>query len=310
MISFGFKLQANLQYIKETFPTRIHRNIVTSIIGAQFGLTCAAFIYKMIFTHMAPELLSWGWRLPFFIGGAMSITLAIFRLLIYSSSNNLRLNDWIKREPLDVVVIKDCGHSALFALLLAGSRACFMFTLFVIIPCFLQWVMRWDIFRIADIMLFSSLLSGSVTWLCRRMEKFHQLFQQLLLPGLILALLLAILLCVGITLRHSPVLLTALWSCAILNGYLFSTIPLYMEQMLIPEHRLEALLFINNLEFFEFNLIRRAGVVVISALFGIVFEERHYAMLLCLSMLATLFISIVVLVIDKRHRNKKLVYPL
>lgn len=308
-ISFGFKLQANLRFIKETFPARIHRNIATSIIGAQFGLTCAAFLYKMIFTHLAPELLTWGWRLPFFIGGVMSLTLTIFRLFTYSSSNNLRKNDWAKREPLDVVVIKDCGQPALLGLFLASSRACFMFTLFVIIPCFLQWVMKWSIFRIANIMLCSSLLSGSVTWWCRRMEHYHYRLKQFLLSGLILALPLSILLCAGITYHNKSILLVSIWSCSILNGYLFSTIPLYMEQMLMPQHRLEALLFINNLEFFEFNLIRRAGVVLISALFGIVFEERHYAILLCISMLVTLIISIVVIIMDKFRKSKPIIYP-
>ena len=305
-ISFGFKLQSNLRFIRESFPTKVHSNIASSILGAQLGLTCAALVYKLVFTNLSPMQLEWGWRLPFFIGGIFSIILAIFRLTIYRSSNNVRVNCWNKQKPLDTVALEKYGHRLWLGLMIVSSRACLMFTLFIIIPGFLRWILKWNLAKTTDIMLAASLLSTNIIWFFRRQSNSFHCPQRWLLPALILVIPLTIILGISLKYHDERGLVISILCLAAMNGYLFVAIPQYIENIFSAQHRLEAMLFIGNLEFFNFNLIRRVGIFIFIVFFGTVLEEQHYVLTLCCSIIFTVLLSILSIVVENHYQRKKL----
>ena len=288
-ISFGLKLQSNVRFIHEAFPKRIHSTIASSIIGAQLGLTLAAFVYKMVFTHLTAEQLTWGWRLPFFIGGGMSVLLYIFRLKLYSSIPEPV--SWSKLEPLDITARKS-GSRLWLGLMLASSRACLIFSTFVIIPGFFTWILKWNAKETTDVMLAISMLSTWFTWISRR-NKANSLFNcKLLVPALFLAIPVSGLLGIGLNKLNQDIIICACLMLAMLNGYLFVAIPQFIEKYFAQEYRLESMLFIGNLEFFNFNLIRRGGIIAIILFLGKAIEMKHYILILCSSIWLTVFAAI------------------
>lgn len=300
-ISFGFKLQSNLRFIKESFPKRIHSNIASSIIGAQLGLTCAAFVYKIIFTHLTPAQLQWGWRIPFFIGGGISVILFLFRITIYRGNNYEVRTPWHKLEPLDVVARKS-GRRLWLGLIIASSRAGMIFTLFVIVPGFFNWILKWDIRKTTDIMLAISLLSGGTSWFFRR-TKLTLAKSKLLLPALWLILPLSTILAYSLSHRYDTLTTLDILLLAVINGYLFVAIPQYVENIFTPQYRLEAMLFIGNFEYFNFNLLRRAGLFILIVFLGQLVEEKHYLMMLCAAIWMTILASITAIIMLERQRK-------
>ncbi len=78
-ISCGINQQTNWVIIKTFFPNRTHKVLARHIIGAQVGLTAAVFINKLLYTHLTMAQMAWGWRIPFFLGGLISLIFYILK---------------------------------------------------------------------------------------------------------------------------------------------------------------------------------------------------------------------------------------
>ena len=286
-ISFGIKLQSNVTYIKYFFPKRLHYAIANSTLGAQFGLTLSIFITHLLSAHLSVEELNLGWRIPFFIGGILSLILFIMRIATYSRLKSL--TDKAIYTPLDKIAFH-AGRNLWLGLLVSSAKACLTFTVFVSIPSILGWTLKFDITYITQIMFIATILSTFTSWCFKHYFNPPRLIA--INFALICTLILTVILGYAILHDNRTGISISICALAILNGYLFITVPELIECTLPERVKFESMLFINNYEYFHFNVIRRLGMFIALLILGTNLNTTYFIGVLIGSIWITIIPSI------------------
>ena len=301
-ITFGVQMQSSLHYIKTIFPKSVQGSVASSIIGAQLGLTAAIFVNKLLAAHYNVEEMVFAWRLPFFIGGIISISLLFFRLHLFKAGYDPHSSNCKVDKPLDHVAIK-CGSKVWLSLLLASTRGSLIFSLFVVFPGILSWMLGWENTKVADIMLAATLVNTSATWLCRN---FHLSLRRrkLLIPILFLLIPATALLWYSLLANDRELAVTGILLLAGINGYLYIIISKFIGSLFNNgEHKVEAILFIENFQFFGFNFVRRMSILLLIVGMGGMISANYSIFLVCFSIWLSAITGIISVWILKKSKD-------
>lgn len=301
-VCFGVRLQGSLHFIRRHYPERIHHALLSTLIGAQVGLSCASLINKIIYNHLSTSAMEWGWRIPFFIGGLFSFILFIVRIIIRKPEQQKIPIRAIIPQSIDQVAFK-AGRQLWLSLLLSGTRACLMFNLFIVIPLMLNWMLHWSYGLITNIMFAATLLNTGTSWYIRLRKVKGQTNH--ILVTLVLALVFSAIIGLAIFYHDYSLIVISIFILAIINGYLFFNIPKFINELLEIKYRQEAMLFIGNFEFFHFNLLRRCLLVIYLIYFGSIIPKHYFLAILIVTMESTFFAGIIALLILRRDRFVK-----
>ncbi len=289
-VCFGIKIQAQVLFIKKIFPSRLHGNLGSSILGTQVGLTSAIFVHKALYAYLPESMLSWCWRIPFFIGAIGCIILYIYRISLIKSpiSQQIVVDDSI--HPLDKIAL-NFGRRVWLGLIISSMRACLIFTVFLLIPSTIAWQLKWNYQEVAELMWSATIINASCCWFSRKIIIRGNHPQSLVL--VLLCLIPATLfLTYSMMLHQSGLIFISYGLLAALNGYFFVVIPLYLEILFPLKERVEIMFFISNFEYFNFNLIRRIGLIIAAIYLGVNIEGRHYAIIFLSSFWLIVFSTI------------------
>lgn len=195
-ISIGGEYSGSLIYLAETAP-RNYRATITSFasMGANLGILLAALvgiITTAVFTKTA--LQDWGWRLPYFLSGILSLLIYSFRLRIKETDifDYLKQKRLLTKNPIETV-FKD-NLSQLFRTLgLVCMGTTFYYFCFVFIPLYLEQYLQLSLHSIAlmitSFICVMALLVPFAGFLCdligrRRMLLFNAAFITIIVvPG-------------------------------------------------------------------------------------------------------------------------------
>lgn len=301
-ICFGIRLQGNLQFVKRHYPARIHNALLSTLIGAQVGLSCASFVNKMIYNHLSSSDMDWGWRIPFFIGALFSFVLFVVRMIIHKPEQQKIPVRAMLPQSIDQVAFQ-AGRQLWLSLLLSSARACLMFNLFISVPLMLNWVLKWSYGSITNIMFVAALLNSGASWYIR-LRKVKSQGNHILIT-LILSLLFSAIIGWAIVYHDYLWIVSCIFILAIINGYLFFNIPKFINNLFEVRYRQEAMLFIGNFEFFHFNLLRRCLLVVSLIYFGSVITQHCFLAIMIVTMEITFLAGILALISIRRGNFPK-----
>ncbi|MDQ8039704.1 MAG: MFS transporter [Rickettsiella sp.] len=145
--SVGGEIPGALVFITELTPTN-NRALVCSLIffGVNAGLLLGSLIATLLIHFMEPmTLLSWGWRLPFFIGGILGIFSFYLRRQLHETPLFLQLHIAKKQTlfPLKEVLLH---HSLQIGqgVLLASLGAVIVSLFFLFMPTYLSTFFRYS----------------------------------------------------------------------------------------------------------------------------------------------------------------------
>ena len=289
-ISFGIKLQANVTYIKCSFPKRLRYTMATSTLGAQFGLSLSVFVNHLLTKYLTLEQLQWGWRVSFFFGALLSLILFTVRLLTYSRLNGI--TDVTIKTPLDKIAFK-AGGKLWLGLLIVSAKACITFTIFISMPFLLGWNLDLSLLVITKVMFISTTLSTLTSWLLKYYYKSPKL--SYINAAFILSLILIAMLGYSVIYKQQLPAFICIYILGILNGYLFVVVPSLIQCTLPDNVKFEAMLFISNYEYFHFNVIRRLGLFVTLIFIGNNFSHRYFTIVLVASIWLAIIPGIIAL---------------
>ena len=107
-------------------------------------------------------------------------------------------------------------------------------------------------------------------------------------------------LCHAMLIHSLGLLVPVVFMLAIMNGYLFVSIPMFIEKIFGNYYCLESILFISNFEFCNFNLIRRIILFIAAINFSGYIPTKYFLLILTISIWITTALSIIGVILLKR----------
>lgn len=139
-ISLGGEYSGNLIYLAESAPMN-SRARYTSLasMGSNIGILLAALAGMLTGYLLGPMLETWGWRLPYLLGGALCIIIYLFRLKLAETSvfRELRQEKLLAANPIREV-FKNNFPQLLRTIGLVCMGSTFYYFCFVYIPIFIK----------------------------------------------------------------------------------------------------------------------------------------------------------------------------
>lgn len=138
--SVGGEIPGAIVYASETAPVA-HRGLACGIIffGINMGLVAGSLVAALM-THFltTEELMAWGWRVPFWVGGSLGIISFYLRSQMHETAffKNLQLTQRLNYIPF-VATIKQYPKQALQGFLLTGLQAVIISLFFLYLPTYL-----------------------------------------------------------------------------------------------------------------------------------------------------------------------------
>lgn len=138
--SVGGEIPGAIVYASETAPVN-HRGFACGIIffGINVGLVAGSLVATLV-THFLTQtqLMTWGWRLPFIIGGCLGIISFYLRKQMHETHffKNLQLTQRLDYIPF-LTTIKQYPKQALQGFLLTGLQAVIISLFYLYLPTYL-----------------------------------------------------------------------------------------------------------------------------------------------------------------------------
>jgi len=232
-LSVGGEIPGAIAYVSESIPER--KGIANGIIFCSLinGLVLGSFIQAVITTSLTEaQMLAWGWRIPFFIGGLFGLLSYRFRRELKESPVFKQIENKTVPFPLLTVFQHKCVH-AIAATFIVALGASLITLLFLFIPSYLSKVLHISassyIWYNTAAIFFMSLLNIFFGALADKFNK-KNLVMSLSLLTLLLSLPIF-----GIYSAYFAFFAWALLASALLTGFAWGVIPSLLSE-LFPAH--------------------------------------------------------------------------
>ncbi|RDI45171.1 MFS transporter [Aquicella lusitana] len=232
-LSVGGEIPGAIAYVSESIPER--KGIANGIIFCSLinGLVLGSFIQAVITTTLTEaQMLAWGWRIPFFIGGLFGLLSYRFRRELKESPVFQQIENKTVPFPLLTVFQHKCVH-AIAATFIVALGASLITLLFLFIPSYLSKVLHISassyIWYNTVAIFFMSLLNIFFGALADKFNK-KNLVMSLSLLTLLLSLPIF-----GIYSAYFAFFAWALLASALLTGFAWGVIPSLLSE-LFPAH--------------------------------------------------------------------------
>jgi MFS family permease len=158
-ISVGGELPGGITYVSETFSKRNGYSCGMLYGFVNFGIvlgTGVILLTNLVFSNS--EMLSFGWRIPFLIGGFINI-IAFFIRRKFTETPVFKELEKKSRVPL-LEVFKKYKRAFIFATLIAGFQAAFSNLLIFFIPTFIISYANYNADHVMFMLSIASLIAG------------------------------------------------------------------------------------------------------------------------------------------------------
>ncbi len=172
-LASGGEIYGIIRYINQNMPSaKVHHTISGILLGTELGGLCAIVI-NQILNHSLHHnhILSIGWRIPFFIGGLLSLLFYLYRFYFYRThkSNNI---------PIPPITIRSFVKQYSAQMLILGSVVAINSTLWVnciiYMPIILHHEVEISYIQVSSIIfnatIYGILLSYLIAILCNKMN--------------------------------------------------------------------------------------------------------------------------------------------
>lgn len=175
--SLGGELPNALLLVHETNARNpIHSGILTSSATAG-NILALLVMYALSYFLVLDEIIKWGWRLPFFLGGSLAIICYFLRKNLKETDEFLAIKDEVENRiisyPLKDIFRKDF-KKIFFAMLLSGSVGS-LIVVFFYLPTYLNQYYGYQVKDVSYYMtialVFSLLLGPVVGFIASKIDK-------------------------------------------------------------------------------------------------------------------------------------------
>lgn len=250
-LSVGGEIPGAITYVSESMPKR--KGFACGIIffSLIMGLVMGSLIQALLSLFLSEQkMLTWGWRLPFIIGGLFGFLSYLLRRTLEESALFRAIEDETERFPI-LKVLKLQTLSAFSAIFTVGLGASLIVLLFLFIPSYLTRVLHipeshyiW--YQTANTLLFAILIAvfGVVSdKVSHRLMLFLSAIFSILLAYPIFA----------IYVNHFSFFLVAFLLSALITGFAWGVIPSHLTNLFPTSIRYSGVAWCYNLGFAIFG---------------------------------------------------------
>lgn len=137
-LSIGGEIPGAIAYVSESLPDK--KGLGTSIVfaGLQLGIVLGLVAQGVMVTLLSPEnMQSFGWRVPFFIGGCFGLLGYFLRQHLEETPSFRKIEHQIEAVPL-LTVFKKESRNAVAAMFIVGMGATDITLLFLFTPSYIS----------------------------------------------------------------------------------------------------------------------------------------------------------------------------
>ncbi len=250
-LSIGGEIPGAIAYVSESIPHK--KGLATGIIFCAIinGIVLGLIVQGIMTSSLtANDMLSWGWRIPFLIGGVFGFFSYMFRQQLEESPIFKEIEQQTESFPI-VKVFQDQFVNAIAATLIVAMGAAFITLLFLFTPSYLTNVLhitdtKYIWYNSGAVFLVSCLnvLAGYLS------DKFNK--KRMILCISLLTLVLSIPIFLIYSAYYDFVLL-ALLASAILTGFAWGIIPSLLSELFPAKIRCSGIAVCYNLGFAIFG---------------------------------------------------------
>lgn len=250
-LSVGGEIPGAITYVSESMPTR--KGFACGIIffSLIMGLVMGSLIQALLSLFLSEQhMLTWGWRLPFAIGGLFGFLSYLLRRTLEESALFRAIEDKTERFPI-FKVLQEQTLSAFSAIFTVGLGASLIVLLFLFIPSYLTqvlhipenhyiWYQTANTFLFAILIAVFGILSDKIN---------HRL---MLFLSAIFSILLAYPIFI-IYVHHFSFFLVAFLLSALITGFAWGVIPSHLTDLFPTSIRYSGVAWCYNLGFAIFG---------------------------------------------------------
>jgi len=250
-LSVGGEIPGAIAYVSESIPQR--RGFACGVIffSLQLGIALGSLMHGMLISFFSDkELLAWGWRIPFFIGGIFGFFSYKLRRQLKESALFKAIENKTESFPL-MVVLKSKLANALGGMLVVGLGASCITLLFLFTPAYLSNVLHIEAHQYVWFSTLAIFVSGLLNIIFGIVAD-RVSHKWLLIILSILTILLTYPIFFIYTQYFNYVLLALLFS-ALLVGFAFGVIPSFLAELFPTRIRYSGVAVSYNLGFALFG---------------------------------------------------------
>jgi MFS family permease len=249
-LAIGGELPSMIVYVAESMPKQRELGLGIVYTGVVAGILPGILINLAIVHYLTmPEVLSWGWRIPFFIGGIICLIAYFIRKELHETSAFQKIAHDHQRLPI-IEVVRDYGFQVILGIGLISILATSIILAIVFMPTYLTKIMQISTVDTSDASLVSTVVSVVSVYFSGKLAQRYGVnsLVKICLSGLFIASLICYFL-----IDHGGNLYLALSIFALFQGALVSLSVSILSQLFPIKVRLSGVALAYNISFVIFG---------------------------------------------------------
>lgn len=287
--SVGGEIPGAITYISESMPEK--RGIATAIIFFFLinGITLGSLLHYIIISNISPAaMMSWGWRLLFFVGGGLGLLGFFLRKKMLESPLFIQCEQYARVPFLSV--LRYSRFNIILTSLIAGLGAAYITVLYLFLPAYFKKIIHYVpkhfllVFTLA--IFIASLCAILFGWISQKVNK---------------PILIGLFACIGVLapmtifqyyISHQYAYLLIIFSCLLIGG-IWGVIPSLIAEFFPTHIRYSGIATCYNLAFAIFGGLAPVISILLIKTTGKLYSPAYYLILLSiLVLLLSLFLAI------------------
>lgn len=292
-LSVGGEIPGAIAYVSESIPEK--KGLACGIIFFSLtnGIVLGSLILAISSTWLSEQqMLAWGWRVPFFIGGLFGLFSYCFRRRLEESSLFVAIEHQVEAFPM-LTVLRDKFINCLAATFIVGLGASIISLLFLFIPAYLTNILH---IVSASYLWYKTLAVFVAAVLCigfgMLADKMNHKALVIILALLTIALSYPIFM---IYAHYFPLFIIALLFSALLTGLAWGVIPSLLAELFPTKIRYSGVALSYNLGFAIFG-----GLTPLIA--SVLVYESHSAIAPAIYLIVTAVLAVVALLFVRQDK--------